>query len=239
MSIDQLRTTRERPYIMRAGRGLATVVGIGISTAASSWAVGKAFAAVNGNKNELWLLSRAAGITSYALMLALVLLGILLSHPWRARWRRPSPASRIRLHVSLAAFALVFTVLHVVVLVNDKYAGVGLRGALLPMGATYRPMPVTLGWIGLVAGLVAGMTALLAGRIMARVWWPIHKVAAVSFALVWVHSVLAGSDSPALKTFYYGTATVLVVTAITRYSARNHADLVAELTESTSGRGQR
>ena len=59
--------------------------------------------------------------------------------------RRPSSAVRIRTHVSLSVFTLVFTVLHIVVLATDKYAGVGWWGAFVPMGSTYRPLPVTLG----------------------------------------------------------------------------------------------
>ena len=101
------------------------------------------------------------------------------------------------MHVSLAVFTLAFTALHVVVLATDSYAGVGWRGALVPMAATYRPVPVTLGVIGVYAGLLAGLTAALAGRVTARIWWPIHKVAALSLVLVWVHGVLAGSDTRA------------------------------------------
>jgi len=62
------------------------------------------------------ILGRAAGITSYLLLVGLVLFGLVLSHPARARWRRPSSATRIRVHVSLSVFTLVFTVLHIVVL---------------------------------------------------------------------------------------------------------------------------
>ena len=83
------------------------------------------------------------------------------------------------MHVSLSVFALAFIVLHVVVLATDSYAGVGSRGALVPMGSGYRPVPVTLGVIALCAGLLAGLTAALAGRVTGRVWWPIHKVAIV------------------------------------------------------------
>ena len=56
------------------------------------------------------------------------------------------------------------TVLHIVVLATDKYAGVGWWGSFVPMGATYRPLPVTLGVIGLYAGLAAGITAAVKAR---------------------------------------------------------------------------
>ena len=233
MAIDHIDPTIDKhaqPVAVRLGRGVAIVLGISISTGISAWAVGTAIASVAGNRNQMWLLGRAAGITSYALLLSLVASGLVLSHPWRARWRRPSPATRIRVHVSVAAFTLVFATLHIVVLVQDKYAGVGLRGALLPMAATYRPMAVTLGVIGIYSGLLAGLTALLAGRIAARIWWPIHKVAILALVLVWLHGVLAGSDSPALRWMYYSSSFFILAMAVSRYTARTPADLVAELT---------
>ncbi|MGZ4614883.1 MAG: ferric reductase-like transmembrane domain-containing protein, partial [Actinomycetes bacterium] len=160
-------------------------------------------------------------------------MGLVLSHPARARIRRPSSALRIRLHVSLAVFTLALTVLHVVVLATDSYAGVGWRGSIVPLGSTYRPVPVTLGVLGLYAGLLAGVTATLSGRrVVARVWWPIHKVAAVSFLLVWAHGLYAGIDSRALLWLYLVTGAGLLGLASWRYVAKTPADLVAELSAS-------
>jgi len=62
---------------------------------------------VSGDRNALWILGRAAGLSSYVLLVLLVAMGLVLSHPGRARIRHPSTATRIRLHVSLAAFTLV------------------------------------------------------------------------------------------------------------------------------------
>jgi predicted ferric reductase len=155
----------------------------------------------------------------------------VLAHPWSRHLHRPSPRTRLTLHVSLATFTLVFTVLHIVVLVLDPWAKVGVLGALLPMASGYRPVAVTLGVLALWAGLVAGLTAALAGRFAIRVWWPIHKVAAASLVLVWAHSVLAGSDVVALQGFYLATGCAVVALAVTRYSARTPADRVAELTQ--------
>ena len=212
------------------GRGTALTLGVALSTTVTAWLIGRGVMNVAGNQQAPWILGRAAGFTSYLLLVGLVGFGLVLSHPWRSRVTWPSTAARIRIHVSLAVFTLAFLVLHVVVLATDSYAGVGLRGALLPMGASYRPVPVTLGVIGAYAGLLAGLTAAMAGRVTARIWWPIHKVAAVSLVLVWVHGLLSGSDSPALLAIYLGTGFGLVVLAISRYAARTPADRVAELT---------
>lgn len=211
-------TTLVRTLGMRTG----LVVGITVSAVATSWLVGSTVSSIAGDRMAPWILGRAAGITSYLLLVALSLMGLLLSHPNRARWRRPSSAVRIRAHVSLSVFTLVFTVLHVVVLATDRYAGVGWWGTFVPMGSSYRPVPVTLGVIGLYAGLAAGLTAALAGRVSRRLWWPVHKVAIGSLVLVWFHGMLAGIDTPALLAMYVVTGGAVVGVAVSRYLSTTH-----------------
>jgi hypothetical protein len=201
------------------------------SGAATGGALGAGWRAVAGNHEAPWIVARAAGLTSYLLLVALVATGLGLSHPWRAALRRPAPATRLRLHLSLAACTLAFTVLHVVLLATDPYARVGWWGAVLPLGAGYRPVPVTLGVLGLYAGLAAGLTAALAGRLARRLWWPVHKVAAGSLILVWLHAVLAGSDLPALRAGYLGTGLAVGLLAVSRYAARTPADRLAAAEE--------
>lgn len=187
---------------------------------------------LQGSSKIPWVLARASGFSSYLLLVALVATGLVLSHPWTRRLRRPSAATRLGLHVALATFTLAFTVLHVIVLATDPWAQVGWRGALLPMASEYRPVPVTLGVIALWAGLFTGVTARLAGGIAARVWWPVHKVASGLLVLVWGHSVLAGTDTPALRWYYVASGIAVLGLAVTRYAARTPADRVAELSRS-------
>ncbi len=228
------RISGDRPAGPAGGSGRwlrtgALLLTIAVSVVLSGLLLGAGWHTIAGNRNAPWIVGRAAGVGSYLLLVGLVGFGLVLSHPWRTRLRRPSTAARLRVHVSLAAFTLAFTALHVVVLATDSYAGVGWRGALLPMGASYRPVPVTLGVIGLYAGLLTGFTAALSGRLVRRIWWPIHKVAAVSLVLVWLHGVLAGSDSVALRALYLGTALAVLVLGVSRYVARTPADRKAEL----------
>ena len=197
------------------------------SVAAVAWLVRDAL----GGDTVAWVLGRASGLTSYVLLVALVCTGLVLAHPWARRLRAPAPAVRLRLHAGLATFTLAFTVLHVVVLATDPWAQVGWRGAVLPMASTYRPVAVTLGVLALWAGLLTGLTARFAGRIAPRAWWPVHKVAGATLALVWGHSVLAGSDLTALRGFYLASGCAVLGLALTRYAARTPADRLAELTD--------
>ena len=209
--------------------GAGLVLGTTLSAVLTSFLIGTAVSSIASDRMAPWILGRAAGISSYLLLVALVMLGLLLSHPRRAQWNRPSSATRIRIHVSLSVFTLVFVVLHIVVLATDKYAGVGWWGSFVPMGSSYRPVAVTLGVIGLYAGLAAGLTAAFAGRVSQRVWWPLHKVAIISLLLVWFHGVLAGIDTPALLGMYIVTGVAVLLLAISRYVTKTTNDGVEEL----------
>jgi hypothetical protein len=210
-------------------RAIGLVAAVTVSGGAAGALIASGFRSVSGNRMAPWIIGRAAGITSYLLLVALVLLGLVLSHPWRTRLTRPSPAARIQLHIALTVFTLVFTALHVVVLATDRFAGVGWWGAALPMRASYRPVAVTLGVVGMWSGLLSGITAALAGHLPGRVWWPIHKVAAVALILVWLHGVLAGGDTNALRWLYLSTGLLVAAAAFSRYTARTPADQLAEL----------
>jgi hypothetical protein len=213
----------------------AVTVGVAASAGLTGWLLGDVATSVSGDKNAPWIVGRAAGLSAYLLLVLLVATGLVLSHPGRSRLSTPSAPTRIRLHVSLAVFTLALTVLHIMVLATDRYAGVGWHGTLVPMGASYRPVPVTLGVIGMYAGALAGATASLSGRrLAARVWWPIHKVAGVSLLLVWAHGLLTGIDTPPLLWLYLGTGAGVLALGVWRYVAPTPADLLSEL-ESAPG----
>lgn len=186
-----------------------------------------------------WLVGRAAGVTSYALLALLVVTGLLLSHPWARHLTVPSARTRVTIHATLSLFTLVFVVLHLVVLALDSYAGVGWLGALVPFTSKYRPVAVGLGVLVLWAGIITGVTARFAGRAAGTYWWPIHKVAAVLLVMVWLHSVLAGSDVAGLTTFYVATGAFVVALAVTRYAARTPADHAAALTTRLAAQSRR
>jgi hypothetical protein len=226
----------KRSFLPNLLRRSALVVTVAASAAATSALVGAAVSAVAGDEKALWLLGRAAGITSYLLIVGLVSFGLILSHPSAAHWARPSRALRMRIHVSLAVVTLAFTALHVYALVTGPWAGVGWRGAALPAAASYRPLAVSLGVIGLYAGLLAGLTAAAAGRVAGRIWWPIHKVAVVVFGLVWMHAVQAGSDSPALLVMYVASGSFVVALASSRYLARSGRDVLDARTRGAAKR---
>jgi Ferric reductase like transmembrane component len=190
---------------------------------------------LRGRQLAPWILGRASGFTSYTLIVLLVSMGLVLSHPASRRVRRPSPEARLRIHLALAIFTLVFTVLHVVVLATDPFAGVGWRGVFVPMAASYRPVGVTFGVVAVYAGLITGVTAAFAGRWAGRIWWPIHKVSAVVLALVWAHGFWTGIDTASMVWFYLATGGLVLALALSRYLAKSPADRLDEIVRADAG----
>ena len=170
-----------------------------------------------------WVLGRGLGIAGYLCLVALTAAGLWLRHPWRIRWRRPAVEAQLRLHAVLAALTLALVVGHIVALVLDSYAGVGLTGAVAPGAASYRPFATALGTVAVYLGLLVGGSAALAGRLVGRAWLPVHRLAVGVLSLVWLHAVLAGSDATRLAPLYLATGGGLVALAVTRRLAASPA----------------
>ena len=174
-----------------ATAGVASALGYGAMLAFGAPHVGRMLP---------WVLGRGLGIAGYLCLVALTAAGLWLRHPWRIRWRRPAVEAQLRLHAVLAALTLVLVAGHVVALVLDTYAGVGVTGAVVPGAASYRPLATALGTVSVYLGLLVGVTAALAGRIFGRAWLPVHRLAIGVLASVWMHAVLAGSDCDSTRT---------------------------------------
>ena len=164
---------------------------------------------------RVWLAARATGLVALLLLTATVVLGIVLSHPEQARWKQSKRV--FPWHQSLWVFVLAFIVVHVISLVIDPYAGVGIGGALIPGLSEYRSAPVAVGVIALYALLITGFTARYTRLLPNGVWLKLHRFSAVVLVLAWLHGVLAGSDTVALRPFYWAIGFALLAASAYRY----------------------
>jgi sulfoxide reductase heme-binding subunit YedZ len=183
------------------------------------------------NKMLPWILGRSLGVGSYVSLTTLVILGLWLRHPWRGRFRRPTPEAILWAHVTLAGCTIALLVGHLTSLALDRYAGVGWTGVFVPWGAHFRPTAVALGTLAFYLLLLVVGTAALAGSIGQAVWLPIHTVSVVAFCMTLAHGVLAGSDSSTLRWFYVGSGALVLVLQFTRWIAgtlRHGASVVPE-----------
>jgi len=165
---------------------------------------------------RIWLAARAAGITAYVLLTIQVLLGLLLSHPTnQTTWRLSRHL--FPWHENAWIFVLAFLGAHIVTVVVDPWAGVGIGGAIVPGLSSYRSSAVALGTLGLYALLITGFTARYTRRLPAGVWLKIHRLSLGVFILAWLHGVLAGTDTSGLMPLYLATGAAVLIASAYRY----------------------
>ena len=165
---------------------------------------------------RIWLAARAAGFLTLGLLTVQVVLGLVLSHPTnKTTWK----LSKLLFpwHENAWIFVMAFLILHMVTLVADPYAGVGIRGALIPGLSEYRSAPVALGTIALYALLVTGLSARYVKLLPKGLWLKVHRLSLLILAVSWMHGLLAGTDSVAMAGAYEASFTLVMAAAAYRY----------------------
>jgi hypothetical protein len=165
---------------------------------------------------RVWLAARAAGFMTLGLLTLQVVVGLVLSHPTnKTTWK----LSRLIYpwHSNVWVFVLAFLVMHMVTIVADPYAGVGIGGALVPGLSAYRSVPIALGVIALYALLITGLTARYTKSLPRGLWLQIHRLSLGILVLAWTHGVLSGTDSVAMAGAYGASFILVVMAAAYRY----------------------
>jgi predicted ferric reductase len=158
----------------------------------------------------LWYLTRAAGLLAYLLLWLSTAWGLAVTSkifdPLLHR------AFTYDMHQFLSLLAIGFTVLHVGVLVADRYLPFSLAQILVPFIAPYRPIWVGVGVIGLYLSLLVTATFYVRRWIGQKTFRVIHLSSFLAYAAVTLHGVLAGTDSAllAMQLIYAGTFLVIV-----------------------------
>ena len=165
---------------------------------------------------RIWLAARATGITTYLLLTGLVTFGLILSHPTnQSTWKLSKRISPW--HESLFVFVVAFVVAHVVSIVLDPFAGVGVAGSFVPGLSGYRTAPVALGTLSLYAALISGVTGRWTKLLPEGLWLRLHRFALVAWILSWMHGLLSGTDSAALVPLYVATGGLVIGAGAYRY----------------------
>jgi methionine sulfoxide reductase heme-binding subunit len=170
--------------------------------------------------NPLWYVARSAGLTSFVLLTATTVLGMVATRRVASvSWPRFATQ---RLHRNLSLLAVVFLVAHIGSVLLDSYVHTVWWAAVVPFTASYHPVYVGLGAIVLDLLIVIIGTSLVRARIGQRTWRAIHWLAYALWPLAVVHYLGAGTDAGA------GWGLALAVLAIVVVGSALVARLVAE-----------
>ncbi|MFJ4205684.1 ferric reductase-like transmembrane domain-containing protein [Streptomyces sviceus] len=163
--------------------------------------------------SPLWYASRAGGTITLLLLTATVVLGIFSGG--RARPRRMGRFEFGVLHRNLSLLTLVFLVVHVVTAVLDPFVHLGWAVSVVPFGASYRPLWLGLGTVGLDLLLAVAVTSGLRRRLGVRRWKAVHWLAYAAWPFALFHGVGTGTDTRLpLQLWLYAGCVGTVVAAV-------------------------
>ena len=165
------------------------------------------------NEQFWWFLARSSGIVAWALLVASVALGLVLST--RALGKRPTPAWSLDIHRAVSGMAVLLTVVHLAALVLDSYVEFGVAELLVPMASGWRPLAVTWGVLALYVLVAVEVSSLLRTRLPTRVWRRIHMASFALYLLATLHFVTAGTDVEGMPGTVAVVGSLVLIAALT------------------------
>jgi sulfoxide reductase heme-binding subunit YedZ len=141
----------------------------------------------------LWFVNRGTGVVLLVLLTSTTVLGVLAS---RGRPGRGLPRFVTQsVHRNLSLLSMVLLGAHVGTAVLDQYVDIRWWQALLPVGATYKPLWLGLGTLALDLVVVVVVTSLVRHRLPHRPWRIVHLSAYAAWVLAVAHGIGIGTDA--------------------------------------------
>ncbi len=157
----------------------------------------------------LWYLMRASGLAALTLLSATVLIGLALRvrlwQPALERWRVYD------IHLTCSILTAILLALHLLSVFLDRVVPFSLADMLIPLHASYQPLWIAAGILGLYLLLVVWGSSLIRNRLSYSLWRRLHPLALAALGLVMLHALFAGTDGPAL---WLRAALVVVALAV-------------------------
>ena len=159
----------------------------------------------------LWVLARVCGLGAFAALSISLLTGAALRTAV-LDWLGSNRAIRA-VHEYTALLWIPLGVLHVVTLLLDSTARLGLLDVVVPVRTQYGTLPIGLGSLTFDVFVVVGVTGWLRRRMPAAAWRWIHRLAYPAYGLLFLHAVLGGTDfsDPVVSALTWSVAFGLVV----------------------------
>jgi sulfoxide reductase heme-binding subunit YedZ len=151
-----------------------------------------------------WFITRGSGLVTLILLTLTLALGVF--NVQRLQSARVPRFVINAVHRNASLLAIVFLAVHIVTVVLDGYVHIRLIDAVVPFGATYRPLWVGLGAVAFDLMLAVVVTSLLRRHIGHRAWRATHWLAYACWPVALVHGLGSGTDA--------GTTWMRVVTGV-------------------------
>jgi predicted ferric reductase len=183
-----------------------------------------------------WYVTRSSGIIAYMLLWFSTVLGLAVTSKFLDNLLHR--VFTYDFHQYISWLAIVFTVVHVAVLMLDRFLPYSVWQVLIPFISPYRPFWIGVGVLAFYITLLVTVTFYIRNRIGSRAFRTIHILSLVGYLGVTLHGYYGGTDTPlpAMKLLYDGTALVvifftvywLVLLAVRKAEARSQKLLTAQ-----------
>jgi sulfoxide reductase heme-binding subunit YedZ len=162
-----------------------------------------------------WYVTRSAGIIAYLLLWLSTVLGLAVTSKYL-----DGMLDRLftyDFHEFISLMAVAFTLVHVLVLMLDRYLPYSLVQVLVPFLSPYRPFWVGVGVIAFYITLLVTITFYFRNRIGTRSFRIIHYLSFLGYIGVTLHGWFSGTDTalPSMQILYKVSG--LVVLFLTVY----------------------
>jgi len=140
----------------------------------------------------IWIVARSTGVASL-LALSLSLLSGMALRPKSLGWLSTNRAVS-ELHSYATVLWLPLGLAHVIAILLDPYAKVGLGDLVVPFRVSYGAFAIGLGTISVQLLVVVLIAAWSRTRLSRGQWLAFHRLSYLAFAAAFLHGVLSGTD---------------------------------------------
>ena len=167
----------------------------------------------------IWIIARSTGTAALVALTLSVLSGMALRSGALA-WLSHNRGVRA-VHDLTSVLWLPLAIAHVIALLLDPYARVGLVDLLVPFLVSYGSFAIGLGTLSLQLVAVVLISTWMRSSLTQRGWLGIHRLSYIAFVAAFAHGLLAGTDlaQPILSALAWVTAAVLAIVAFRRLTA--------------------
>jgi predicted ferric reductase len=157
----------------------------------------------------MWYLTRATAVSAYVALTVLVALGLLRSTARKAGERLSWVVDEV--HQFLGTIFGILVGAHLLTLLLDPYISFSLANFIVPIDEPYSPLAVDFGVVALWTVILVLGSSWLRRHLPYRYWRALHYLGFITFGLVTLHGLFAGSDTSMLwmRALYAGSAAAI------------------------------
>lgn len=140
----------------------------------------------------IWILARATGVASLVALSLQMLTGMAMRPRLLGRLATNRAVSDV--HTYATVLWVPFGVAHVLGILIDPYAHVGIGDLIVPFLVPYGSFAIGLGTVSMQLVLVVMLAAWSRDRLTQGQWLTFHRLSYIAFATAFLHGILSGTD---------------------------------------------